>query len=97
MKYVVAGSLGNISKPLSEKLIAAGHDVTIITSHPDKVPAIEALGATAAVGSVEDPQFLKQTFKGADAVYTMVPPKWDAQNWKEWIGGIGIAAEFPKS
>jgi hypothetical protein len=19
----------------------------------------------------------------------MVPPKWDAQNWKEWIGGIG--------
>ena len=89
MKYVVVGSLGNISKPLSEKLIAAGHDVTIITSHQDKVEAIEALGATAAVGSVEDLQFLKQTFKGADAVYTMVPPKWDAQNWKEWIGGIG--------
>lgn len=89
MKYVVVGSLGNISKPLSGKLIAAGHDVTIITSHNDKVQAIEALGAKAAVGSVEDVQFLKQTFKGADAVYTMVPPKWDAQNWKEWIGNIG--------
>ncbi|HEX5155166.1 MAG TPA: NAD(P)H-binding protein [Parafilimonas sp.] len=89
MKYVVAGSLGNISKPLSEKLIAAGHDVTIITSHQDKVKAIEALGARATVGSVEDVQFLKHAFKGADAVYTMVPPKWNAQNWKEWIGGIG--------
>ena len=89
MKYVITGSLGNISKPVSEKLIAAGHNVTIITSNQDKVKAIEALGAKAAVGSVEDVLFLKQAFKGADAVYTMVPPKWDAQNWKEWIGGIG--------
>ena len=89
MRYVVAGSLGNISKPLSEKLVAAGHDVTIISSHQDKAKAIETLGATAAIGSVEDLQFLKQTFKGAGAVYTMVPPKWDAQNWKEWIGNIG--------
>ncbi len=89
MKYVVVGSLGNISKPLSEKLIGAGHDVTIITSHQNNVNAIEALGAKAAAGSVEDVQFLNETFKGADAVYTMVPPKWDAQNWKEWIGNIG--------
>jgi len=89
MKYVVTGSLGNISKPLSRKLIDSGHDVTIITSHQDKVNAVEALGAKAAVGSVEDLQFLKDTFKGADAVYTMVPPKWDAQHWKEWIGSIG--------
>lgn len=89
MKYAITGSLGNISKPVSEKLIAAGHDVTIVTSSQDKVKAIEALGAKAAVGSVEDVLFLKQAFKGADAVYTMVPPKWDAQSWKGWIGGIG--------
>lgn len=89
MKYVITGSLGNISKPVSEKLIAAGHNVTIITSSQDKVKAIETLGAKAAVGSVEDVSFLKQTLKGADVVYTMVPPKWDAENWKEWIGGIG--------
>ena len=29
MKYIVLGSLGNISKPLAEKLIAAGHSVTV--------------------------------------------------------------------
>ena len=89
MKYIITGSLGHISKPLSEKLIANGHDVTIITSKPGNEAAIEELGAKPAVGSLEDVQFLTDTFKGADAVYTMVPPQWNAVHWKEWIGSIG--------
>jgi uncharacterized protein YbjT (DUF2867 family) len=89
MKYVITGSLGNVGKPLSEKLLAGGHNITIITSNANKVKTIEELGAAAAVGSVEDVQFLTDTFKDADAVYTMVPPKWDAINWKEWIANIG--------
>ena len=36
MKYVVTGSLGNISKPLAEKLVAAGHDVTVVSSKAEK-------------------------------------------------------------
>ncbi len=89
MKYVVAGSLGHISKPLSEKLIANGHEVTIITSKAGNETAIKELGAKAAVGSLEDVQFLSETFKGADAVYTMIPPNSNPANWKEWIGSIG--------
>ena len=60
MKYVITGSLGNISKPLTEKLIMAGHEVTVITSKESNWPAIEAIGASAAVGSVEDISFLQQ-------------------------------------
>jgi uncharacterized protein YbjT (DUF2867 family) len=89
MKYVITGSLGNISKPLSENLIAKGHEVTIITSNYKNEQAIKALGAKPAVGFVEDVKFLNETFKDNDAVYTMVPPKWDAENWKDWIAGIG--------
>src|SRR6476620_6210459 len=89
MKYVVIGSLGHTSKTLSEALIRAGHDVIIVTSKPENIQAIEALGARAAVGSVEDVGFLTQTFTDADAVYTLVPPKWDAADWKGWIGKIG--------
>jgi len=89
MKYVITGSLGHISKPLSESLIKAGHDVTVITSKQENTAAIEALGAHAAVGSIEDVDFLTKTFTGADAVYTMIPPKWDASDWKRWIGKIG--------
>jgi len=89
MKYVLTGSLGNISKPLAEKLVAAKHDVTVISSNADKTAQIEALGAKAAIGSVEDTEFLTKTFAGSDAVYTMVPPNYGAANWKKYIAGIG--------
>jgi uncharacterized protein YbjT (DUF2867 family) len=89
MKYTLTGSLGNITKPLAEKLIANGHDVTIISSSKDRQPAIAALGAKAAIGSVEDIAFLSQAFTGADAIYIMVPPIWDAKDWKGYIHGIG--------
>lgn len=72
MKIIVTGSLGNISKPLATELVQQGHAVTVISSQPDRRAAIEALGATAAIGSFEDADFLAATFAGADAVYAMV-------------------------
>ena len=50
---------------------------------------MRAIGAKAAVGSVEDVAFLTNAFAGADAVYTIVPTKWDSSEWKKWIGSIG--------
>jgi uncharacterized protein YbjT (DUF2867 family) len=89
MKYVLTGSLGNITKPLAEQLIAAGHDLTIISSKPERAAAIAQLGAKPAIGLVENSDFLAAAFKGADAVYVMVPPKWDAPDWKGYIAGVG--------
>lgn len=89
MKYVVTGSLGNISKPLAEKLVAAGHDVTVVSSKAEKAAQIEEIGAKAAIGSVEDVVFLTKAFIDADVVYTMVPPYFGASDWKKHIAGIG--------
>jgi uncharacterized protein YbjT (DUF2867 family) len=74
MKVIVTGSLGNISKPLTKVLVEKGHTVTVISSKLEKQKDIEALGATAAIGSLENVDFLVSTFTGADAVYCMVPP-----------------------
>ncbi|MFT3911134.1 MAG: NAD(P)H-binding protein [Ferruginibacter sp.] len=81
MKYVITGSIGNISKPVAEKLIKEGHDVSIISSKADKTQAIQELGAHALTGSIEDASFLANAFNGADAVYLMIPPKWDVTDW----------------
>lgn len=80
MKITISGSLGNIGKPLTTKLIASGHDVTVISSNADRVEAIEALGAKAAVGSVNDVTFLKTAFATADAVFAMTPPNMGGSN-----------------
>lgn len=74
MKVIVTGSLGNISKPLTKELVQKGHHVTVISSNDERQKEIEALEATAAIGSLEDIDFLVSMFTGADAVYCMVPP-----------------------
>ena len=74
MKIIITGSLGNISKPLTQELVQKGHDVTVISSKTEKKAAIEALGASAAIGFIADVKFLSNTFTGADAVYCMLPP-----------------------
>ena len=74
MKITITGSLGHISKPLTQQLVSAGHTVTVISSKPERTKEIEEMGATSAIGSLEDVDFLIKTFTGADAVYTMVPP-----------------------
>ena len=74
MNIVLTGSLGHISKPLAIGLVAKGHSITIISSKGEKRNEIVALGAKAAIGSIEDTGFLTATFTGADIVYLMEPP-----------------------
>ncbi|HEY9047585.1 MAG TPA: NAD(P)H-binding protein [Ohtaekwangia sp.] len=89
MNYVITGGAGNISAPLIRSLLAAGKRVTVIGRNADNLKELTQAGATAAIGSVEDVVFLTKTFKEADAIYTMIPPKWDADQWKKYIGSIG--------
>lgn len=71
MNLVITGSLGNIGKPLTAALVQKGHSVTVISSKVERQKDIEALGAKAAIGSMQDADFLTATFKGADIVYLM--------------------------
>lgn len=71
MKITLTGSLGHISKLLAIDLLQKGHTVTIITSKTERKKEIEAIGANAAVGSMEDADFLTKAFQGSDIVYLM--------------------------
>lgn len=81
MKYVLTGGAGHITKPLAEKLLAQGHEVTVIGRDTAKLQSLIEKGVTAAVGSVEDPSFLTSAFAGADAVYLMIPPNFGVTDW----------------
>jgi uncharacterized protein YbjT (DUF2867 family) len=71
MNIVMTGSLGNIGKPLVIELVQKGHSVTVISSKAERQIEIETLGAKAAIGKMQDADFLTHTFKGADVVYLM--------------------------
>ncbi|WP_419802770.1 NAD(P)H-binding protein [Mucilaginibacter sp.] len=71
MKIALTGSLGNIGKPLTEILVKKKHDVTVISNNAERQKEIENLGAKAAIGSIEDVDFLTKTFRNADVVFCM--------------------------
>ncbi|MBW0165520.1 MAG: NmrA family NAD(P)-binding protein [Sediminibacterium sp. Gen4] len=89
MNYVITGGAGNISKPLSLSLLQKGHQVTVIGRSKANLQELIDAGAKTAIGSVDDVDFLTQSFTGADAVYAMVPPNFGVADWKAYIGTVG--------
>lgn len=89
MIVTVTGSLGNVGRTLTEKLIAKGHTVKVVTSNPVRSEEIRALGAVPLVGSVHDYEFVKHSFEGSDAVYLMIPPDYNAADISEYIKTTG--------
>jgi nucleoside-diphosphate-sugar epimerase len=80
--YIITGSIGHISRPIVEGLVKAGKNVKVITSSNDRVDEIKKLGAEPIVGNVNDAAFVQSAFKGADVVYTMIPPIWQTNDWR---------------
>lgn len=74
MKITLSGSLGHIGRSLTQELVQKNHSVTVISSNTERQKDIKDLGATAAIGSLEDADFITSAFVGADAVFCMVPP-----------------------
>lgn len=89
MKITLTGSIGNITKPLAQILVAKGHEVKIISSNTGRAEEIKSLGAIPLIGSVSDTGFLKDAFTGAEAIYTMVPPNFAAPKFRAYIRSIG--------
>ncbi|HCK81249.1 MAG TPA: NAD(P)H-binding protein [Candidatus Competibacter sp.] len=72
--YVILGSSGNISSEIARLLLAQGQSVRVVGRDPQRLDALSAAGAEPAVGTIEDVGFLSAVFRGAEAVYTMLPP-----------------------
>jgi nucleoside-diphosphate-sugar epimerase len=89
MKITITGSLGNISGSLTKKLVAQGHHVSVISSNANKADEIRKLRATPLIGSIEDYEFVKQSFQGSDAVYLMIPPNFSAPDYKAFTITVG--------
>jgi uncharacterized protein YbjT (DUF2867 family) len=83
--YVITGATGHTGKLVAEHLLAAGKPVRAIGRSAEKLNDLVAKGAEPSVGDLADATFLTNAFKGATAVYLMVPPKWDVTDWRAFI------------
>lgn len=97
MKIILTGSLGNIGKPLTKELVEQGHAVTVISSSAARTAEIEALGAKAAIGQMQDLEFLTSAFKGADMVYLMETMEAAGDMFDTSIDFIGSITQIGKN
>jgi uncharacterized protein YbjT (DUF2867 family) len=95
MKFVVTGAAGNVSRPLTQLLLHRGHEVTVVVRSARNLADLVKEGAKTAIGDLTDVPFLTKTFRGADAVYLMLPPLWGSSDQKQ--DSISLAQGFSKA
>jgi nucleoside-diphosphate-sugar epimerase len=68
MKIAVTGATGFIGSHLAERLVAAGHEVTVLTRSPDRLAWIRHLPLRVVYGDLDRAEALRDLTAGQDAV-----------------------------
>jgi uncharacterized protein YbjT (DUF2867 family) len=84
----VMGASGHTGGRIGDELLQAGERVRALGRSAAKLAGLETRGAEVLTGDAADAAFLARAFRGADAVYTLLPPdpqspdlcrQWDEQ------------------
>lgn len=70
----IMGATGHTGSVVADELIKQGRKVRVLGRSSDRLKALVARGAEAAVGQPDDAAFLTKAFHGCDAVYVLIPP-----------------------
>jgi uncharacterized protein YbjT (DUF2867 family) len=70
---VLTGATGRTGRRAAEALRAKGEKVRVVGRDAKKLSPLATLGAEAFVGNVEDASSMTEAFKGASAVYLVLP------------------------
>jgi len=87
--YVIMGATGNIGSKLANILLDKGEKIKVIGRSAERLKPFVDHGAEAAIGDVSDVGFLTNVFKGADAVFAMIPPAYTANDFRDYYNEIG--------
>ena len=87
--YVIMGATGNVGSKLANILLDKGEKIKVIGRSAERLKPFVDNGAEAAVGDISDAAFLKNTFKGADAIFALIPPNYTTDNFRVFYNEIG--------
>ena len=89
--YVLMGANGNITSKLATILTGRGEQVRVIGRNAEHMKALKQAGAELSIGSAADSSFLARAFKGAEAVYAMIPPDYASPDHRKYQNAVGEA------
>lgn len=67
-RVFVTGATGYVGSAITARLVRAGHEVHALARGPERARIVQALGATAVLGSLADSERLVAEMKNCDAV-----------------------------
>lgn len=87
----VIGASGNTGSKITTQLLKNGAQVRAIGRTGSRLTGLAHAGAQPIVGDIGDPKFLAEAFRGADAVYSLIPadPTWE--NYHQMADRLGEA------
>lgn len=80
----ITGATGNIGKALTDRLLQRGVKIRAITRTAERLLPLTATGAEARVGDLGNTTFLTEALRGADAVFAMIPPNYNAPDLRAY-------------
>lgn len=89
--YAITGATGNIGSRVADILLARGEKVRLISRDAARLQQYVERGAEPAVGDLKDTKFLTEAFTGVKAVYSMIPPDYEARDFRSYQNVVGIS------
>lgn len=89
--FVITGATGNIGKAATQILLERGKRVRVVGRRADRLEPLARAGAEAFTGSLDNPTAMRHAFEGATGVFAMIPPQFEADDFRAYQNGVGEA------
>ena len=89
--FVVFGATGNIGSRIAEILLAAGEPVRVVGRERVRLGPLAGKGAEPWPGDIGDTGFLENVLSGARGAFILIPPRYDAPDFREYQNRIGAS------
>ena len=87
----ITGATGNIGSKITADLLSKGQNVRCIARTADNLKGFAVKGADIATISLEDTAALSDAFRGIDAIFAMIPPDYQALDFRAFQNTIGAS------
>lgn len=89
---IITGATGKTGSVVAQTLLERGEKVRVIGRSAERLENLRLKGADIAIGDQGDAAFLTKAFTGADALYLLIPPRYDAEDFRRYYNDLGDAA-----
>lgn len=95
----VMGATGHTGSAVADELLRARRPVRVTGRSAERLEPLVRRGAEPAIGDGLDPEFLASAFRGAEAVFAMVPPDYSQPDLRAFYNrwGAAIAGALERS